>query len=186
MEGGNIIHNGTEFSGRLGYGSFIGEKCCINASVGKYCSIASSVKTIAGKHPTSRFVSTHPSFFSLLKQSGFTYVSSQLFDEFDYADGTNRFSVIIGNDVWICSGVTILEGVKIGDGAILAAGAIITKDVEPYTIYAGIPAKKIGQRFNDQIIEKLLELQWWTKDEKWIKHHAYLFCDVNVFLDSLV
>lgn len=186
LEGGNAIHNGAMFTGRLGYGSYIGENCHISASIGRYCSIAPNVKTISGKHPTARFVSTHPSFFSLRKQAGFTYVRSQLFEEFDYADETNKLSVIIGNDVWICSGVTILEGVKIGDGAILAAGALVTKDVEPYTIYAGVPAIKIGQRFNDQIIETLLELKWWTKDEKWIEHHAHLFSDVNLFLDSLM
>jgi acetyltransferase-like isoleucine patch superfamily enzyme len=183
LEGRNTINNETNFSGKLGYASYLGEKCNINGLIGRYCSIGSNVSTVAGKHPTSGFVSTHPAFFSLRKQAGFTYVNRQLFDEFDYADKKNFYSVIIGNDVWIGKGVTILEGIKIGDGAILGTGAIVTKDVEPYAIYAGIPAKKIGQRFEDKVIALLLEIQWWTKGEKWVQEHAEFFSEVNSFLE---
>lgn len=184
LEGKNRINNRTNFSGKLGYASYLGENCNINGLIGKYCSIGSNVTTVSGKHPTSDFVSTHPAFFSIRKQAGFTYVDKQLFDEFEYADVGNCYSVIIGNDVWIGNDVTILEGIKIGDGAILATGAIITKNVEPYAIYAGIPAKKIGQRFEDQKIHILLEIQWWAKNEKWIKEHAESFSEVNSFLEK--
>lgn len=183
FEGRNVINNGTIFLGKLGYASYLGENCNIDGSIGKYCSIGSNVKTVSGKHPTSDFVSTHPAFFSLRKQAGFTYVNRQLYNEIVYADTANCYSVIIGNDAWIGNGVTILEGIKIGDGAIVATGAIVTKDVEPYAIFAGIPAKKIGQRFDNHIISLLLEIQWWTKGEKWIEEHAESFSDVDRFLE---
>lgn len=73
----------------------------------------------------------------------------------------NKDSVFIGNDVWIATGAQILLGVTIGDGAIIAAGSIVTKDVPPYTIVGGVPAKVIRKRFSDNIIEKLLALRWW-------------------------
>jgi len=69
--------------------------------------------------------------------------------------------IIIGNDVWIGDGVTIKGGVKIGDGAVVGAGSVVTKDVDPYTIVAGNPAKPIKKRFNDDLIEILLKLRWW-------------------------
>ena len=71
---------------------------------------------------------------------------------------------VIGNDVWIGFSTTILNGVRIGDGAIVAAGSVVTKDVEPYSIVAGVPAKIIGKRFSDDMIERLLDLQWWNYD----------------------
>lgn len=71
---------------------------------------------------------------------------------------------VIGNDVWIGHGATLMPGVKIGDGAIIATKAVVTKDVEPYTIVGGNPAKEIKKRFSEDIISKLLELQWWDWD----------------------
>lgn len=67
----------------------------------------------------------------------------------------------IGNDVWLGNGVKILAGVTVGNGAVVGAGAVVTKDVAPYTIVAGVPAKKIGQRFDDDIIERLEKIKWW-------------------------
>lgn len=184
LEGGNTILDGTAFSGRLGYGSYLGENCRIDGSVGRFCSISSDVVTIAGKHPTSAFASTHPAFYSLLKQAGFTYATSQLFDEFSFADAEKGYSVVIGHDVLISYGVRILEGVTVGDGAILAAGALVRSDVEPFSIYAGVPARKIGQRFDDETIRKLMEIRWWDRDIDWIQANAHLFSDVNRLLDS--
>lgn len=73
---------------------------------------------------------------------------------------------VIGNDVWIGQNVTIMPGVKVGDGAIIAANSVVVKDIEPYTIYGGNPAKFIKKRFNDEKIEFLLKLQWWNWDEE--------------------
>lgn len=184
FEGANSILDGTTFMGKLGYGSYIGENCMIDALVGRYCSISSDVVTIGGKHPTSEFVSTHPAFYSLLKQAGFTYVQSQLFDEHAFADAETQHGVVIGHDVLISYGVKILEGVRVGDGAILAAGSLVRSDVEPYAIYGGVPARKIGQRFDDDTIRQLLEIRWWDRGKDWIQAHAPLFSDLQGFLGA--
>jgi len=77
-----------------------------------------------------------------------------------------------------------MEGVRIGDGAVVAAGAVVTKDVEPYSIVGGIPAKHIKYRFSDEQIEKLLQLCWWNKGEKWIRKNAELFEDIEKLLNN--
>ena len=86
FEGYNVIGSGTLlFNTQIGYGSYIGKDCnFINTRIGRYCSIASNVKTVVATHPTNTFVSTHPAFFSTLKQAGFTYVEDQLFEEIKY------------------------------------------------------------------------------------------------------
>jgi acetyltransferase-like isoleucine patch superfamily enzyme len=184
LEGGNTILDGTTFLGRLGYGSYVGEHCLIDAVVGRYCSISSHVVTVPGRHPISEFVSTHPAFYSLAQQAGFTYVADQRFDEHAPADRAGGHGVVIGHDVLISYGVRILEGVTIGDGAVLAAGALVRSDVEPYAIYGGVPARKIGQRFDDETIRRLLEIRWWDRDEAWIRARASLFGDVPRFLEA--
>ena len=182
LEGGNTILSGSTFNGRLGYGSYLGENCRIDGSIGRYCSIAAEVATIPGQHPTTGFVSTHPAFYSLKKQAGFTYAQSQLFEEYAFADPAKRYGVVIGHDVLISYGVRILEGVRIGDGAIVAAGSLVRSDVEPFAIYGGVPAKKIGQRFDDEIIRQLMEIRWWDRGVDWIKARAPLFQDIQSFL----
>ena len=82
---------------------------------------------------------------------------------------------MIGNDVWIGAGASVLRGVSVGDGAVIAAGAVITKDVEPYSIVAGVPAKKIGQRCDDKLIESLLLIKWWDFPRTVIKNNINLF-----------
>ena len=89
--------------------------------------------------------------------------------------------IIKGNDVWIGSRATILGGVTIGHGAIIAAGAVVTKDVPPYAIVGGVPAKVIKYRFNEQQIEKLLSNPWWDKPIRWIKEHSQEFKDIEVY-----
>ena len=187
FEGNNKISDGVVFGdSRIGFGSYIGEGSRFAYTViGRYTSIAPGVETIFGSHPTSTFVSTHPCFFSLLKQSGFTYVDRQLFEETKFIDKANRISIRIGNDVWIGANVKIMAGVNIGDGAIIAAGAIVTKDAEPYGIYGGVPAKTIRYRFGKEDIEYLLETKWWDKGEDWIKANARVFHDIEAFKKAL-
>lgn len=184
FEGGNRLTDGVRFlNSSIGYGSYIGEHSFIkNTQIGRYSCIANEVSTMAGNHPTEVFASIHPAFYSLRRQSGFTYVDKEKFSDFHYIDVDIKVAVEIGNDVWIGSGAKIMEGVTIGDGAVVAAGAIVTKDVPPYAIVCGVPAKIIKYRFDEETIEKLLELKWWDKGEKWIKEHAEMFENVEVIL----
>lgn len=184
FEGANSILDGTTFMGKLGYGSYLGENCFIDAVVGRYCSISAEVVTIGGRHPVSEFVSTHPAFYSLLKQAGFTYVTAQLFEEHAFADAEGRHGVVIGHDVLISHGVRILEGVTVGHGAILAAGSLVRSDVEPYAIYGGVPARKIGQRFDEETVRQLLDIRWWDRGTDWIQARAELFSNMPRFIEA--
>ncbi len=87
---------------------------------------------------------------------------------------------VIGNDVWIGYNATILAGVKIGDGAIIGTNATVTKDVEPYSIVGGNPAKEIKKRFSEQDIDILLRVQWWHWDIEKITRHIQLLTDNNI------
>lgn len=172
FEGHNRLGRNTSFSGSLGRCSYMGADCKINAEIGRYCSIASDVYTISGRHPTTDWVSTSPVFYSDECQCGTSYVSEKLFDE-------SSQKTIIGNDVWIGARAIIISGVKIGDGAVIAAGAVVTKDVEPYTIVGGVPAKPIRKRFTDEQIDALNKLKWWDKDDKWMREHAVMFSHID-------
>ena len=181
-----ISENCNIINTEIGYATYIGKGCYINsASIGRFCSIGKNVSVIRGKHPTSIFVSTHPAFYSINKQAGFTYVSENLYEEYNYVDKENKKSIVIGNDVWIGSNVLLMENITIGDGAIIACGSVVTKSVEPYTIVAGVPAIEKKKRFNDEEIEYLLKIKWWDKDEKWIKENASLFVNIDKFIKEV-
>ena len=130
--------------------------------IGKFCSIACGAKFL--------FTSANHAMGSLS-----TYPFPIFFEEWglDVKEITsawdNKGDIIIGNDVWIGFEAVILSGVRIGDGAIIGARAVVTKDVPPYTIVGGIPAKSIKKRFSDEVISELLRLQWWNWSEKRIK-----------------
>lgn len=135
-----------------------------NTTIGKFCSIAEYVMIGLGKHPTD-FLSSSPYFYD--RQCG--WVNEQKYE--------NVIPCTIGNDVWIGCGAFIKDGVKIGDGAIVGAGAIVTKDVPPYAIVGGVPAKIIKYRFDENTISELLELQWWDLNIEIIKQVP--FKDIN-------
>lgn len=177
LEGDNFVGNFSHLHDcKVGRMSYIGSNCTlIGADIGSFCSIAADVRIIAGEHPSRTWVSTHPAFYSPRCATGVSFVKENKFAEIKYADEEKRRIVTVGNDVWIGYGVRIQNGVRIGDGAIVAAGAVVTKDVAPYTIVGGIPAKKIGQRFSDEEIAFLLENKWWEKDMEWIQNNAPAF-----------
>lgn len=171
-----IYRNTKILCSSIGGGTYIGWNSVLNkVKIGRFCSIAPFVEVIYGRHAINQFVSSHPAFYSTTRQSGFSFVSESKFDEFIFADKANQYSVTIGNDVWIGYGVKIMEGVAIGDGAIIGAGSLVTKDIEAYGIYVGVPAKKVKARFDSETIKKLLETQWWNKDFEWIEKNSELF-----------
>lgn len=147
----------------------------MNTVIGKYCSIGPDCKIGLGKHPSKDFVSTHPIFFSVLKQTQITFADKNYFEEFA--------EIEIENDVWVGANTIILDGVKIGNGAIIAAGSVVTKDVPPYAIVGGVPAKIIRYRFDQRQIEKLLEIKWWNMDVEVLKRNFKIFHSVNNFMD---
>ncbi len=183
LKGANTIGRMTRLRNcTIGYATYVGENSSItDAIIGKYCSIGDRVIFIGGNHPTTKFVSTHPAFYSTRGQAGVAYVSNDIFKEYTFIE--NKTAYIIGNDVWIGSDVRIMPGVTVGDGAIIGTGALITQDVLPYEIVAGVPAKHIRFRFSEEQIKKLLLIQWWDFPEKTIKSIASSMSDIKEFLN---
>lgn len=142
-----------------------------NATIGKFCSIASNCQIGLGLHPSKHFVSTHPVFYSTQKQIDLSFVQSNEFCE--YAN------IQIGNDVWIGSNVIIKDGVSIQDGVIVGAGSVVTKDLQAYGIYGGIPAKLIRFRFTQTQIQMLQELQWWDLPLNDLRQYAPYFQNID-------
>ena len=184
LEGNNVIYEGCILDHvNMGFGSYLAMNChIINTVIGRYTCIGSYVRTIIGRHPLSKNVSIHPAFYSVNNSIGYTYVDKQKYSEYKYLDGITYKSIEIGNDEWNGANVGILEGVKIGDGAVIGAGALVNKDVPPYAIVAGVPAKVIKYRFDEKVIKKLLSISWWNKSEKWIKENADSFENVDKFI----
>ncbi len=145
-------------SASIGDMTYTGEDTSIMwADIGKYCCISRMVD-IGGNEHNYKAASMMPEYRLKNKLGG---VMSKHPDE-------DR--VTVGNDVWIGQGVSIVRkpGLKIGDGAVLGSGAVITKDVPPYAVMAGVPAKVIRYRFSEDVIERLLKIKWWDWDEKTI------------------
>lgn len=157
---------------KIGDYSYLNSNVKIRDSIiGKFCSIGPGVKIVLGNHPTD-MVSTHPSFYSNNKPF-LTFSDKMYFEEYK--------SVTIGNDVWIGEDVLIPGGVKIGDGAIITSRAVVTKDVEPYSIVGGIPAKLIKYRFDEDTRAKIANSKWWDNDDKWFKANFKKFHDPKMF-----
>ena len=155
----NIIYdNSLIVNSRINDYTYIrGNNKIQNATIGKFCSIGPEVCIGLGIHPTN-LKSTYPGFYTRSEY----YRVEKLYD----FDGEEYKQVEIGNDVWIGARATILDGVKIGDGAVIAAGAVVTKEVPPYAIVGGVPAKVIKYRFSESRIKELLDEKWWDKETK--------------------
>jgi phosphonate metabolism protein (transferase hexapeptide repeat family) len=136
------------------YSYVVNDASIIYSQIGKFCSIAAHTRINPGNHPMWRATQAH-----------FTYRASAYFpgeaDDAEFFDWRRAHSVEIGHDVWIGHGAVILAGRKVGDGAVIAAGAVVTRDVEAYTIVAGVAAKPVKRRFPEPIAERLIALGWW-------------------------
>ena len=164
----------------IGSYTYIGDGCeLIGCKIGNFCSLAGNIQIVNSTHPTRDFVSTSPAFHSTKGQCGTFFVKEDCFEQVLLKDG---FSAIIGNDVWVGQNVLIIGGLEIGNGSIIAAGSIVTKDVPPYAIVGGVPAKIIRYRFTDDQISKLMADQWWNKPEAWLRANASKFRSIDQYL----
>ena len=157
----------TYFSSRPEIHTFTGDETKIQ--IGSFCSFARGVLFVAGgRHPVD-WVSTYP-FRIQWKMPG------ALTDGLPEKCG----DIVIGSDVWVSTGVTILGGVTIGHGAVVAARAVVTKDVPPYAIVGGVPAKVIRYRFPQETIDELLRIRWWEWDDEKIREAVPLISSNNI------
>ncbi|PMO71086.1 CatB-related O-acetyltransferase [Vibrio splendidus] len=185
LEGANNIMSRTQIKeSEIGFGTYIGEDCLLNrVKVGRYCSIGSNVKVLINDHPTQQYVSTHPAFYNgshpLMRKLklNFHQVKKNYITDFE---------VNIGSDVWLGTDVIIMSGVNVGDGAIIGAGAIVTKDIKPYSINVGVPAKCHSYRFTDKQIERLKKKPWWNKSKTELELIRHSFLNIEEFLDEKI
>lgn len=153
--------------------SFCGYNCeIINTDIGSFCSIANHVIIGGGMHPYS-WVSTSPTFY---------IGRDSVKKKFSEHIRETPLRTSIGNDVWIGERAIIKQGVKIGDGAVVGMGSVVTKDVMPYEIVGGCPAKVLKMRFKDSVVNALMELKWWELNDKEIQELAKFIKTPEIFI----
>jgi chloramphenicol O-acetyltransferase type B len=175
LVGTAAVHRST-----LGRCSYVSSARVANATLGAYCSVAPGAMVGGfGEHP-SRWLTTHPSVYSTRGPNAISFAREEAFV------GEHQ-PVTLGNDVWIGSRATILDGVTVGDGAIVAAGAVVVKDVAPFEVVGGVPARRMRMRFEPEVIRLLLARPWWSLDDETLRRLAPLMCseDPAPFLEEL-
>lgn len=161
---------------QVGDYTIIQRDCHINnAVIGKFSSIGPGFSCGMGIHPTDG-ISSNAMFYSTSKLNGFSLTKKTKIIE-------NK-KVIIGNDVYIGLNVTVLDGASIGDGAMIGAGAVVTKDIPPYAIAVGVPAKVVKCRFNEKQITELLKIEWWNFDIDKLHEVEKSFFDIDKFIEN--
>lgn len=171
--GGAILNkvNISDFS-YISYGSITS-----NVDIGKYCSIGPNVQIGLATHPSRVFVSTHPAFYSNNNACcNITLRANKIFD-----DAVPK--TVLANDIWIGANVIIPGGIQIGTGAIIAAGSVVVKDVPPYAVVGGNPARIIKYRFSEGQIMALLGSEWWNWPIDKVRQHIDDFSDIEKFLE---
>jgi phosphonate metabolism protein (transferase hexapeptide repeat family) len=160
--------------------SYIGEwGNIIYTTVGKLCSIAAFVRLNPGNHPIDRPTSHHLTYRPVM----YDFATE---DEAGFFEWRRSHPVKVGHDVWIGHGAVVLPGVSVGNGAVIGTGAVVTKDVAPYTIVVGTPAKMIRQRFSDDIIERLERIQWWNWSREVLEARFEDFRNMDMFLEKYI
>lgn len=155
-------------SSKIGAYSYVGPASEIeNAEIGKFCSIADHCRIGSGTHNLDQ-ISTSPIFTQRVNGTRYCWVDHNVND-------APLLKVKLGNDVWVGSRAMILGGVTVGDGAVIGAGAVVVKDVPPYAVVGGVPAKVIRYRFSAETIARLRELVWWEYPESVLKKHISFF-----------
>ena len=164
------------FHSKIGKFSYVGKRASlIYTDVGAFCSIAADSCIGMGEHSISK-LSSSPLFSEKVNGTGASWTDRVVFP---YA------KVSVGNDVWIGERAMVMGGVNISDGAVVAAGAVVTKDVPPYAVVGGVPAKVIKYRFSPEIIDYLVKLKWWSFPEDLLKEHIDVFQTDNISIETL-
>ena len=173
-----VVYSGSLIvNTQIGKYSYVGHDCDINATlIGPFCSIANNVVIGAAQHPID-WVSTSP-VFEAVKSSGPK-------KRFSFHPVPQRPRTIIDADVWIGRNAIIMGGVRIGVGCIIGSGAVVTKDLEPYGIYAGVPARLIRYRFEKDTINHLLESKWWSLPDEQIQTLADVITNPIEFIERV-
>ena len=148
----------------------------MGSSIGKFCSIASFVRLNPGNHPLDRPTSHHMTYRAAMFGFGE--------DDSEFFAWREAHPVTVGHDVWIGHGVTVVAGVRVGNGAAIGAGAVVTRDVDPYTVVAGVPAKPIRARFAEGVAERLEAIRWWDWSREELEARFQDFKDLERFLQK--
>lgn len=163
----HLLENCTINNSSINSFTYLGKNCLVqNSTIGKFCSIANNVSIGLGQHPLDLF-STSPLFYRKKNTFLLDLIERDLFFD-EYRD------IKIGNDVWIGANAILLDGITIGDGVVIGANSVVTKDLPPYAIVGGIPAKIIRYRFTDEDKNNLMIQKWWEWDVKIIKSYFNL------------
>jgi phosphonate metabolism protein (transferase hexapeptide repeat family) len=157
------------------YSYTAGDVQIIYSEVGKFCSIASHARLNPGNHPMDRVTQHHLTYRRVHYGLGET-------DDDTFFDWRRADKVVVGHDVWIGHGALLMPGVTVGTGAVIGAGAVVTRDVEPYTVAVGVPARPLRRRFSQEDAEALLAIAWWDWPREILEERLPDLNDLPTFL----